>query len=83
MGDFKALADGDADFLTSRHAEHVIRHGNPQRTAFHQIRLEQAMGQDHAGGPTVDRNGNTVRSAFQRDETSRRVFADLERQAAE
>ena len=86
MANFKALADGNADLLaalrSARQPEHVVRHGDAQRSAFHQIGLQEAMGDDQARGPIVDGNGHAAGGAIERDEAFRRVVVYPEGQAA-
>lgn len=60
MADFKTLADGYANFLAPCQPEHIVRHGNPQRSAFHQVGFQQAMGQDQAGTGLMYGNGHTA-----------------------
>ena len=83
MHNFKALADGDADFFAAREAEHVVGHGISQRAAIHQLGFQQAMGDDHPARGQADGNGRPSRSVIKSHETFRTVPAYLKGQAAE
>ena len=82
VGDFETFANGNAYHLSARQPEHVVRHGNPQWSALHKIGFQQAVGEDQAGGSTVDGNGDTAGGAIERDEAFRRVVIYPEGQAA-
>ena len=90
MADFKTLADGYADLLAAllaarlaaRQPEHVFRDGDAQRTAFHQVRLQQAMGDNQSRSPAVDGNGHAAGCPIERDETLRGIVVYPEGQAA-
>ncbi len=62
VGNFEPFADGNADLIASLYAEYVIRDGDPQRSAFHQVGFQQAMGNNQSRCGTVDGDSHTARS---------------------